>query len=168
MHKRLYTQAQQLDEDLRRYIDHKYYGPKFQRKEQELSNIRKELHQIEANIFKPPPPSSQPTLDPFSPYSSCQQPIQYISLLTHISNSSILEEETSNDEQDYVDLSTIAMVEQVETSHRSPIVEEPSFEKEGEKEESRSSRARNLEDLPLDHGLRLMTFHHISGCTRPL
>ncbi|KAI9080014.1 hypothetical protein K1719_038079 [Acacia pycnantha] len=38
--------AQQLDEDLRRNIDQRYYGPQFQRKEQELSQIKKELRQI--------------------------------------------------------------------------------------------------------------------------
>ncbi|KAI9097607.1 hypothetical protein K1719_025378 [Acacia pycnantha] len=37
LHHRLSTLAQQLDEDLRRYIDHGYYGLEFQRKEQELS-----------------------------------------------------------------------------------------------------------------------------------
>ena len=43
---------------------------------------------------------------------------------------------------------TIAMVEHVEISHRSLIVEDPSFKEEGQTGESRSSGARNPEGRP--------------------
>lgn len=57
-------------------------------------------------------------------------------------------EKTYSDEQYYVDLSIIALVEQAETSHISLIVEDLSSEKEGQTGGSRSLWARNLEGRP--------------------
>ncbi|MED6141330.1 hypothetical protein PIB30_102288, partial [Stylosanthes scabra] len=88
---RLSTQAYQLDHDLKTYIQSQYFGPEFQKKNQELIKIKAQLKQIEEekarqtkpqalaidllSMYPPPYPTYSPILS--SPQYSPPKTLDY-------------------------------------------------------------------------------------------
>ncbi|RYR41950.1 hypothetical protein Ahy_A08g038395 [Arachis hypogaea] len=64
---RLSTQAFQLDQELRTYIDSRYFGPEFHKKNRELEQVKAQLRQIEMDKSKAIVPQAL-AIDPLSMY----------------------------------------------------------------------------------------------------
>ncbi|QHO48461.1 polyprotein [Arachis hypogaea] len=64
---RLSTQAFQLDQELKTYIDSRYFGPEFHKKNRELEQVKAQLRQIEMDKSKAIVPQAL-AIDPLSMY----------------------------------------------------------------------------------------------------
>ncbi|QHO48457.1 polyprotein [Arachis hypogaea] len=64
---RLSRQAFQLDQELKTYIDSRYFGPEFHKKNRELEQVKAQLRQIEMDKSKAIVPQAQ-AIDPLSMY----------------------------------------------------------------------------------------------------
>ncbi|RYR24617.1 hypothetical protein Ahy_B02g058130 [Arachis hypogaea] len=65
---RLSAQAFQLDQELKAYIDNRYFGPEFQKKNRELDQVKAQLRQIEMDKSKTTVPQTL-SIDPLSMYA---------------------------------------------------------------------------------------------------
>ncbi|RYQ98844.1 hypothetical protein Ahy_B07g086663 [Arachis hypogaea] len=65
---RLSTQAFQLDQELKAYIDNRYFGPEFQKKNRELDQVKAQLRQIEMDKSETAIPQTL-SIDPLSMYA---------------------------------------------------------------------------------------------------
>ncbi|QHO18904.1 polyprotein [Arachis hypogaea] len=109
---RLSTQAFQLDQELKTYIDNRYFGPEFHRKNREMDQVKSQLRQIEMDKDKTAVPQAL-AIDPLS-----------IEKITDESGDETAEEEITDEaseetaewskEDNEADLSAIAMVNPVE------------------------------------------------------